>query len=144
MGRKKPLTQAFINYNSSCTRFCACKTVLDPCLCAWEIVQVKEQTCTLLVITYGSRNYTKLVLKPLAAKSGLSISILCIAPFLRLYYFSLHDDYPPLYTMQSFYIAALPILVNGNEKQCTEFNILTLDHNIPIQLLFSYCIITPV
>ena len=84
---KKPLTQAFINYNFLCTRFCACEDVLGPCLCAWKIVQVKEQTCTLLVITYGSRNYTKLVLKPLAVKSGLSISVLYIAPFLQIILF---------------------------------------------------------
>ena len=75
--------QTFINYNFLCTRFCACKTVLGARPCTLEIVDVKEQTCTLLIITlYGSKNCTKLVLKPLAAKNGFSISLLCIAPFL--------------------------------------------------------------
>ena len=56
----------------------------------------------------GSRNCTKLVLKPLSTKNGLSISVLCIASFCRLYYFSLHDDYPLfLCTVQSIHIAAL-------------------------------------
>ena len=41
----------------------------------------------------------------------------------RLYYFSLHDDYPPfLYTTWSIYIAALPFLKNWYE--------LTINHKI--------------
>ena len=49
----------------------------------WEIIHVKEQTCTLLIlIWYGCRNCTKLVSKLLAAKNSLSISVLCIASFL--------------------------------------------------------------
>ena len=64
--------QAFINYNFLCTRFRAHK-----------ITHVKVQTCTSLISTRCScRNCTKLVLKPLAAKNSLSISVLCIAPFL--------------------------------------------------------------
>ena len=34
------------------------------------------------VSNYGGRKCTKLVLKPLEAKNGISISDLCIAPFL--------------------------------------------------------------
>ena len=92
--------QAFINYNFLYTRFCACKTVLGAHRCTWEIVPIKEQMCTLLIITLCSnRKCTKLVLKLLAAKNGLSISVLCIAPFV-------HDGYPPfLSTTQCIYIA---------------------------------------
>ena len=43
--------QAFINYNFSCTSLSARKTVLSARTCAWEIVQVKKKTCTLLIIT---------------------------------------------------------------------------------------------
>ena len=78
--------QAFINYYFSNTRFLASKIVLRVYPCMWEIMHVKEQMCmmcTLLIITcYNSRNCTKLVLKPLAAKNDLSISVLCIASFL--------------------------------------------------------------
>ena len=63
---------ACIHYNLSCTRFSARKTA----------VHVKEPRCTLLIITCGGRNCTKLVLKPLTAKGGLFISVLSIAPFL--------------------------------------------------------------
>ena len=49
----------------------------------------------------------------------------------RLYYFSLHDDYPPfLYTTWSIYIAALPFLKNWNERRCSKSNILTMNHKI--------------
>ena len=49
----------------------------------------------------------------------------------RLYYFSLHDDYTPfLYTKQPIYRAALSFLINWNEKQCTESNILTMEHEL--------------
>ena len=79
----------------SCTRFCACKTVLGSHPCTWEIVHLKEWTYRLLTITwYGSRNCTKLVLKPLAAKNNLLLSCILLLSC-RLYYFSLHDDYPP-------------------------------------------------
>ena len=75
--------QAFINYNFSCTKYRARKTVLGARRYTLEIVHVKEQTSTLLIITwYGSKNCAKLVLKPLLAKNGLYISVLCIAPFL--------------------------------------------------------------
>ena len=73
--------QAFINYNFSCKRFRAHKTVLRARPCTWEIVHVINNTW------YGDRNCTKLVLKPLAAKNGLSVSVLCIAPFLKIILF---------------------------------------------------------
>ena len=76
-------------------RFCACKTVLGSHPCTWEIVHIKEQTYRLLtIIWYGSRNCTKLVLKLLAAKNNLLLSCVLLLSC-RLYYFSLHDDYPP-------------------------------------------------
>ena len=67
----QPFFQAFINYNF---------------LCTWEIVPMKERTCTLLIITWhGCSKCTKLVLKPLAAKNGRSISVLCtdFSPYIR-------------------------------------------------------------
>ena len=73
--------QAFINYNFSCKRFRAHKTVLRARPCTWEIAHVINNTW------YGDRNCTKLVLKPLAAKNGLSVSVLCIAPFLKIILF---------------------------------------------------------
>ena len=65
----------------------------------------------------------------------------------KLYYFSLHDDYAPfLYTRESIYLAALPFLVNLNEKRCNESNTLTMDHElvheIPVQLPFTHCRLT--
>ena len=63
-------------------RFCACKTFFR---CMWEIINVKGQMCTLLITTWHqSRNCTKLILKPLAAKNSLSISVLCIASSLYI------------------------------------------------------------
>ena len=62
--------EAFINYNFSDTRFCAHRSVLSARACTREIVvHVKEWMYTLLIITwYSSRNFTELVLKPLAAR----------------------------------------------------------------------------
>ena len=127
--------QAFINYNFSYTKFRACETVLGARPCTWQIVNGKEQICTLLTITwYSSRNCNKLVLKPLAAQNGLSISILCTSPFLYLIYFSLHDDYPPfVLNMWSIYRAALPLLINWNEKWFSESNILTMDYELVLE-----------
>ena len=106
----------------------------------------KEQTCMLLIITwYSSRNCTKLVLKPLAAKNGLSISILCTASFQKIILFQFTVYYPPfLYTMQSIYRAALPFLINWNEKWSGKSNILTMDHEldwgtIEDQMLYYGC-----
>ena len=49
----------------------------------------------------------------------------------RLFYFSLHDEYPPFsYTTRSIYIAALPVLINWIEKQCSKSNILAMDHEL--------------
>ena len=65
---------------------------------------------------------------PLAAKNSLFQSCALLLSC-RLYYFSLHDDYPPsLYTMWSIDIAGLPFLINWNEKLSSESNILTIDH----------------
>ena len=90
--------QAFINYNFPYTRFCAHKTVLGACPCLWEIVSIKGQTCTLLIITWhSSRKYTKLVLKPLAAKTASLFQSCILLLSCRSYYFSLHDHYPPLF-----------------------------------------------
>ena len=55
--------------------------------CMWDIMHIKKkQTCMLLIIIwYDGRNLeicTKLVLKPLVVKISLSISVLCIGPFL--------------------------------------------------------------
>ena len=102
------------------------------------IVQVKEQTHTFLknsmMCRQKFRNCTKLVLKPLAAKNGLSILVLCIAPFLQLYSFSLLVDYPPrLYTAQYIYIAALPLLIKLNQKWCSKSKILTMDHELVLE-----------
>ena len=77
--------EAFINCNFSCTRFHTCKTILGTCLCTWEIVLVKEQTCMLLMITwYSSRKCTTLVLNLLTPTSSLSISVSCTAPVLQI------------------------------------------------------------
>ena len=44
--------------------------------------KLENCTCMWLVITwYGGKNCTKLVLKPLAAKNGCFVSVLCIGPF---------------------------------------------------------------
>ena len=75
--------QAFTNQNFSYTRFCARKTVLRASPCTWEFVHIREQMYTLLIIRwFGGRNCTKLVFKPLAAKKGLSVSVLCTGSFL--------------------------------------------------------------
>ena len=79
--RTKIELQDFIKYNISYTRFRARKTVLGVRSCTWGIVNVKDHTYTFLIITYGGRNCNKLVLKP-AAINGLSISVMCTAPFL--------------------------------------------------------------
>lgn len=42
--------QAFIKYNISYTTFHACKTVLGTSPHTWEIMPIKEQTYTLLII----------------------------------------------------------------------------------------------
>ena len=72
------MSQAFVNYNFSYTqnRF-RCTSV-----------HVKEQISTLLIITwYGDRNCIKLVLKPLAAEKGLSISVIYVVLFPQIMLF---------------------------------------------------------
>ena len=76
---EKAENQAFVNYNFSYTRFRAHKVVLAARPCTWEIVHVTNSN---MIRRKEFRNCTTLVSKPLAAKNGLSISVLCIAPFL--------------------------------------------------------------
>ena len=101
----------FVNYNFSCTRFCACKTLLGGAHpCTWEIVHVKEQMCKLLIITWlRGRNCTKLVFEPLAALFQSCVLFQFtwwLASFLQLLHY-LHD---------LFYKAAPPFLTNWNEN----------------------------
>ena len=87
--------QAFVNYNFCIWYFVHAKPFLGARPYTWEIVHVKKQTCTLLIVERW---------KGLSCVQLLSF---------RLYYFSLHDDYPPfLYIMRTIYIAALPGLDN--------------------------------
>ena len=62
----------------------------------------------------------------------------------RLYYFSLHGDYPPFLkcTTQSIYKAASPFLINWNEKQSNESNILTMDHELVLENSSSAAVYT--
>ena len=118
--------QAFINYIFQYTKFCAC-------LCIWEIIHVKEQTCTLLIITwYGNRNCTKLVLKPFAAKFSLSISVLCTVISCRLYISVYATTTIHLCALRDLciYKAVPPFLINLDEKWCSKFNIVTMDHKL--------------
>ena len=51
--------------------------------------------------------------------------------FCRLYYFSLHDDYPLFtYNTRFIYRAALQFLTNWNEKQYSKPNLMTMDHKL--------------
>ena len=92
-------------------------------------MHVKEQTCTLLILTcYSSRNCTKLVLKPLAAKKDLSISVLCSAPADYTIQFiwwilSIHVHY-------AIFLQSSATIFDWNKKQCSESNILTMDHEL--------------
>ena len=93
---------------------------------------------------YGSRNCTKLVLKPLAAKTATLFQSCILLLSCRLYNFDLHDDYPPfLYTMQSIYIAALPILMNWNGSNIANLiywpQTTNLFLKVPVQLLLTHC-----
>ena len=134
----KVARQAFINYNFSCARFHAHKTVLGARPCTWETVHIKEQTSTLIITTwFGNRNCTKLVLKPLVAEKSYVLLLYC-----RLYYFNWHDDYPPfLYTTWSICIATPPFSMNLNEKCCSESNILNLI-TCSWKFQFSFCLHT--
>ena len=112
--------------------FCARQAILGARLSMWEIVYVKEQMCMSLIITwYGSRNCTKLLLKD-STLTMTSLFQSCVM-FLswRLYYFSLHDDYPLFsYNTRAFYRAALQFLTNWNEKQYSKPNLMTSDHKL--------------
>ena len=44
-------SQAFINYNFLCRKFCARKTALSAHPCTWEITHVKKQMSTFPIIT---------------------------------------------------------------------------------------------
>ena len=104
----------FINYNFS---------VLGAHPCMWDIIA-----------WYSGRNFTKLVLRPLATKNNKLFQSCILLLSFRLPCFSLHDDYPPfLYTTQSICIAALPFLANWIEKRCSESNILTMDHELVLK-----------
>ena len=109
-----------------------------------KIVQVKEETCMLLIITWNSgRNCTKLIWKPLVANNDLSISVLCIASFLYITQFQFTWRLPSIlvhYT--SSYIAALPFLINWNERWCSESNILTMDHKLILENSSSAAVYT--
>ena len=91
------------------------------------MVHVKDQTCTLLIITWWSgRNCPKLVFKPLAAKKDLSISVLFTAPFLQIIPVSVY-----MVTMCAlqdiFKEQCHHFWINWNEKWCSKFNTYT-DH----------------
>ena len=98
-------------------RFCPCKTILGAHLYKWEIMYIKEQISTLLIITYGGSNCTKQYFS-FPADYTISVYMMSIPHFCSLY------------TTQSIYIAALPFLINWNEKQCSKSNILTMDYNL--------------
>ena len=92
----------------------------------------------LWITWYSSRNCTSLVLNlannSIYLKTASLFQSCVLLLSCRQSYFSLHDDYPPLiYTMQSIYIAALPFLINWNDKQCSESNILTMDHKVVLE-----------
>ena len=49
----------------------------------------------------------------------------------RLWYFSLHDNYPPfLYTTRFIYTAVLPFLITWNGKCRSKSNTLTISHEL--------------
>ena len=62
--------QGFINYNFFVHHISRMQNLFGTRPCTWEIVPVKGQMFTLLIITrYGDRTCTKLLLKLLAAKN---------------------------------------------------------------------------
>ena len=71
-------------------RFCKCKTILGECPCMWENIHIKEETCTLLIITwFDGRNCTTLVLKLLTAKKASLFQSCVLLLSCKLYYFHL-------------------------------------------------------
>ena len=130
------MLQAFINYNFSCTRFRARKTVLRARPCTWEIVHVKEQIYRLLIITwYRGKNWTQLILKPLAGNSltaSLFHSCVLLLPC-RLYYFSLHDDYPPILQLAHYTICLHSSATTFDELKWEATMTMTMDHKLVIE-----------
>ena len=121
------ISQAFINYNFSCTRFCACKTLLGGAHpCTWEIVYVKEQMCKWLIITWRrGRNSTKLVFEPLAAKNGCFISILCtISIYMMISFIFAASTLSTWSILQS----STTIFDKLKWEQFSKSNILIMDH----------------
>ena len=111
------LQQTFINYKFLCTRFRARKTVLGARSCAWKIVHVKEQMCTLLIITrHGGRNCTKLVLKKTWQLKTASLFQSCLLLFpvdySTLVYMITTLHFCSLYNTRSIHIIALRFLIN--------------------------------
>ena len=79
-----------------------------------------------------------------ATEIVLSLFRFCVLLlFCRLYYFSFHDGYTPyLYITQSICIAAVPFLINWNEKRCSESNIPTMDHELALDNSSSVSVYT--
>ena len=46
------VTKAKMTVHFLYKKFYSCKTFLGACLCTWEILNIEEQTCTLLIITW--------------------------------------------------------------------------------------------
>ena len=91
----------------------------------------------------GDRNCTKLVLNPLAAKNGLSFSVLCTALFLQIILFQFTWWVTLfMYTTRSIYRAVPQFLINGNEKRCSESNILTMDYKSVLENFSSVAVFT--
>ena len=86
----------------------------------WEIIHVKEQTRMLLIKTWHqSSNWTKLALKPLTG-NNLTASLFPSCVLLlscRLYYFSLHDDYPPFLQLVHYTICLHSSTTISDNKQ---------------------------
>ena len=108
-------------------RFCPCKTILGAHLYKWEIMYIKEQISTLLIITYGGSNCTKQYFS-FPADYTISVYMMSIPHFCSLY------------TTQSIYIAALPFL--RNLKQWSKPNILTMDHDFVLETSSSAAVYT--
>ena len=88
--------------------------------------------CTLLITQFDGKHLENVLnwyYNPWQLKVASLFQFFLLLRSCRLYYFSLHDDYPPfLYTAQPIYIAALPFLINWNEKQFSKSKIMTMDH----------------
>ena len=96
------------------------------------MMHVKEQTCTLLIATWSNSRYcTKLVLKPLPAKTSLPISLLCIAPFLWIILFQFTWWLPSIHVHYTIFLHSRATIFDELEQEgCSESNILTMDHKL--------------